>query len=363
MNFPYHKKSVIRISSSNTCLMYRIENMDEFINSDSNDSKMIATQTFNNILDGIQRSNLNFQLQVSPFSAFIKLKKTLVKDKCGSFLQPRQPPPLPATDASSLPFFHSDIAKLVARVHELENVLETWKSRNEVAENDREDGYQKLKATELKMIDNLRKLENEHKALKQESKSLVTKLENKSLEVKQLKGKIEELNKDKNTLNVALKSAKQELKSQNKTFEKQLLASEKKVAELNNFKIKKLNDERQEKLQKRKELKMKARKMRNNENNNEKNDVNVEEKILEDGSSYDSDEEKMPKPELACSQDVCAQHAIELNPVSDETVDDKSKDIDLEEKEEGFIGPRLPRMMTDKEFKSLMDKVFGDKYG
>ena len=175
----------------------------------------------------------------------------------------------------------STIAKLVARVHELENVLETWKSRNEVAENDREDGYQKLKASELKMIDNLRKLENENKALKQESKSLVTKLENKSLEVKQLKGKIEELNKDKNTLNVALKSAKQELKSQNKTFEKQLLVSEKKVAELHNFKMKKMNDERQEKLRKRKELNM-----RNNGNNNEGPDL--EEKILEDDRSVNN---------------------------------------------------------------------------
>ena len=333
--------------------------MDEFINSDFDDPKMIATQTFNNILDGIQKSNLNFQLQVSPFSAYISLKKTFVTDKSGSLLLPRQPPPLPTTVLSSVPSSHSDIAKLVARVHELENVLETQKSRTEEAVNDREDEHQKLNAC----IDNLRKLETENKVFKEETKSLAKKLENKSLEVKQLKSKVEELNKEKNTLNVALKSAKQELKSQNKTFEKQLLASEKKVAELNNFKIKKLNDERQEKLQKRKELKMKARKMRNNENNNEKNDVNVEEKILEDGSSYDSDEEKMPKPELACSQDVCAQHAIELNPVSDETVDDKSKDIDLEEKEEGFIGPRLPRMMTDKEFKSLMDKVFGDKYG
>ena len=104
--------------------------------------------------------------------------------------------------------------------------------------------------------------------------------------------------------------------------------------------------------------------MINNGNNNEIPNVNVEEKILEDGSSDDSDEKKRSKPVLACSQGVFSQqhsqYAME-NPVSHETVDDK--DIELEEKAEGFIGPRLPRMMTNSEFKALMDKVFGDKYG
>ena len=44
---------------------------------------------------------------------------------------------------------------------------------------------------------------------------------------------------------------------------------------------------------------------------------------------------------------------MQLYSVSDETVDDKIRDI--EEKEQGFIGPRLPRMMTDNEFKAFMD--------
>ena len=36
-------------------------------------------------------------------------------------------------------------------------------------------------------------------------------------------------------------------------------------------------------------------------------------------------------------------------------------DIDLE-KEDEFIGPRLPRVMSDEEFRELMDKLLGDKY-
>ena len=41
---------------------------------------MMASIAFDNILKEIQTSNLNFQLQVSPFSAQISLKKSLVKD-------------------------------------------------------------------------------------------------------------------------------------------------------------------------------------------------------------------------------------------------------------------------------------------
>ena len=94
-----------------------------------------------------------------------------------------------------------------------------------------------------------------------------------------------------------------------------------------------MNDERQEKLRKRKVLKVKTRNMRNHRNNNEEPDV--VEKILEDGSSNDSDEVKRSNSVLACSQDVSSQqhskNKMQLYSVSDETVDDKIRDI--EEKE------------------------------
>jgi hypothetical protein len=44
---------------------------------------MVASQTFDSIIKQILTSNLNFQLQVSPFSANISLKKTPIKDKSG----------------------------------------------------------------------------------------------------------------------------------------------------------------------------------------------------------------------------------------------------------------------------------------
>ena len=43
----------------------------------------LASNTFDFILEQIKNSSLNFQLQLSPFSAYISLKKSLVKDKNG----------------------------------------------------------------------------------------------------------------------------------------------------------------------------------------------------------------------------------------------------------------------------------------
>ena len=44
---------------------------------------MIAEQTFDSILQQVKNSNLNFQLQLSPFSANISLKRSPIKDQAG----------------------------------------------------------------------------------------------------------------------------------------------------------------------------------------------------------------------------------------------------------------------------------------
>ena len=49
---------------------------------------MIACKQFDGIMKLIQHSGLNFQLQLSPFGAFISLRKSLVKDKKGDFIIP-----------------------------------------------------------------------------------------------------------------------------------------------------------------------------------------------------------------------------------------------------------------------------------
>ena len=49
---------------------------------------MLAKTAFDKILEEIQSSHLNFQLQMSPFSASIFIKKSFIKDKLGNMLLP-----------------------------------------------------------------------------------------------------------------------------------------------------------------------------------------------------------------------------------------------------------------------------------
>ena len=47
------------------------------------DLNMAASKAFDHVLQQVTSSSLNFQLQLSPFSAVISLKKSFVKDKDG----------------------------------------------------------------------------------------------------------------------------------------------------------------------------------------------------------------------------------------------------------------------------------------
>ena len=58
---------------------------EDYVTSDEIDPTMLAKQRFDHILEQVQTSCLNFHLQVSPFSAVISIKKSLVKDKSGQF--------------------------------------------------------------------------------------------------------------------------------------------------------------------------------------------------------------------------------------------------------------------------------------
>ena len=53
--------------------------------------KMAVDATFSSILNEIQLSGLNFTIQVTPYSAYITLKKSSQKDPNGSFTAPSPP--------------------------------------------------------------------------------------------------------------------------------------------------------------------------------------------------------------------------------------------------------------------------------
>ena len=126
---------------------------------------------------------------------------------------------------------------------------------------------------------------------------------------------------------------------------------------------------------KKKEMKREAQKNRNvqnnntvsNENpvvveeNNEENSVEHEEKgtaVVDDPSPHSD-----PDPSECAHTSLCkADQQRSKSTFFEETTDENCKNIELEEKEVGFIGPRLRRMMTNGEVKALF-KWFEDKYG
>ena len=61
--------------------------MNKKTSSDLNHT-MLAKKVFDQIIQQVQSSNLNFQLHLSPFSATISLKKSFVSDKLGNILLP-----------------------------------------------------------------------------------------------------------------------------------------------------------------------------------------------------------------------------------------------------------------------------------
>ena len=95
--------------------------MIESAGSDFNPT-MAACEAFENVLNCVKTSNLNFCLQLSPFSANISIKKTLVKDKAGFYLLPQGP------DSS---FLQKQNVELTKKVIDLESSVQNLKLRLE----------------------------------------------------------------------------------------------------------------------------------------------------------------------------------------------------------------------------------------
>ena len=328
--------------------------MQKITSSDVTNHEMLADQTFRNILDGIQRSNLNFQLQVSPFSAYISLRKSFVKDLSGAVLLP--PPQATIQHPLPSPTSHTDVANYLVRINELEKDLLAQKDNHEDVEN--------------KYKDALEKFEKENKALKQENKSLTEKFDSKTLQINPLRASVTDLNKEKNVLSVALKSVKQDLKAHSKSSDQKITEYEKKLSELNEFKQKTLNQARKERLEKKKELRKEAKKCSNNNKKSVKDafagkeeyfDENYVEKLSEPDNSGQQVRTELNDSCLSTRDTEPDANQTHLQS-SGNTSENKPREIELEQKEEGFIGPRLPRMLTDEEVKAVFDRLLGDKY-
>ena len=165
--------------------------MSKLQSSDFNPT-MVASRTFSSILQQIQSSNLNYQLQISPFSATISLKKTPIKDKYGApLLPPPQCPPQPApkplcpstrSTAATCCASDADLAALAAKNLQLEKDLVTLRRDYDNSVSDCVAAHHRIKSLENLCIEKTK----HHEVLKSEiyeNNALVTTL---NLEINQL---------------------------------------------------------------------------------------------------------------------------------------------------------------------------------
>ena len=82
------------------------------------DTTMLAKNAFDEILEMIKTSNLNFQMNLSPFSASISLKKSLIRDKFGNVLAPTPLNPASQKELS----IHYENAELVKNKHKFVHI-------------------------------------------------------------------------------------------------------------------------------------------------------------------------------------------------------------------------------------------------
>ena len=191
---------------------------------------MVASKTFDSILEQIQSSNLNFQLHISPFSANISLKRSPIKDKSGA------PMCLPLGSQSCLPS-STDAAALASKIFNLERDLESLRKDYEFAVEDSVEAHQKIKY-----------LESQHAVKIEPNEALKKELSEKNYLVNSLNVQISQVSKE----NYCCQRKVEELSLEIQDLER----SKKKSDEISNKFNKELSDTRT-KFKKEKDLTLK----------------------------------------------------------------------------------------------------------
>ena len=179
------------------------------------DLTMLATKSFHHVINEVQSSCLNFQLQISPFSAVISLKKSLIKDISGK-------PVLPSLQKHDTSKEH--IEALVAKNFELEKKLKLLSIKCENAVSESNKGSEiKVEAAQYIVIDQLEAeknmLEKAVKARDDEIRDL--KLDNKA--AREASGKLSKtLNEMRIKYEKEKASTQKEHRSEIKTWRREL---------------------------------------------------------------------------------------------------------------------------------------------
>ena len=173
-----------------------------------------VNQVCASLVEHVTNSGLDFTIHQTPYSIHFSLRKKFSKNSSKRI-------PLNSPSFDSLPI-ETELDKfrqeLLQTRNEYVKLYNMYAAEHE-ARCKLEGEYKDLienNANEEQKVANV-------KALRTENKSLKEKLENKSLELSNLKTDLENIKKEKNILSVALKASKADTKEQRKEFEKKNL--------------------------------------------------------------------------------------------------------------------------------------------
>ena len=107
------------------------------------DLKMAVNETFSSIISEIQLSNINFSVQITPFSAYITLKKSVIKDQNGNHAFPSPP----------ILFLLQQAQQTISELREENDLL---KIRSDAAENN----YENLTNENAALVEAIAKFNN-----------------------------------------------------------------------------------------------------------------------------------------------------------------------------------------------------------
>ena len=333
------------------------------------------------IIEKVNNSNLDFKMNQTPYSLHFSIRKKFSKTRAAEEQVTQHYGVNVCEDPSQNSLLRQELINMrseyekLFKFYELEMGLRINLEKELKVQNERshELELELLRADEALGLKE--HLEKESKKVKAESLDSKAKYENKCLEFKNLKVEIENIKKEKNSLSVALVGSRKENKDQNKSFEKEREKLVKKISELNVFKSLKLNEEKTEKMKKKKEMK-KLKQLEKKENTKNVTDQNFNNTPENEGKKDEALEELESfefNPAADSNEtkpvDKLHENIDEVEEIEDSVEKLRRKETystEINEFDEGFvydeefIGPRLPRRMTEADIKEFYEKIMAE---
>ena len=206
---------------------------------------MAAEVLFEQVLQNVKSSGLNFKLEQSPYSAYISLKKTFLTDKAGYVIDRHPCAQYHRADAADQQSYQ--IEQLQVKIESLSSANESLRAKYEHSVNENKNLYKinERLMSELAILKDEKKESGREKEpledativnLKTEIKSLTLKCERQSKELGDCKRENEESGKTINVQSIKFKSMQRDLKDVEKKKNDEIKTLETKMGSLLEFK-------------------------------------------------------------------------------------------------------------------------------